>query len=149
MVYNTGSKDDWDHINRVAGDPAWTWDAMTPYRNRNQKYVAPNDGHDDVSWKLVSSLLFHSYHSPQTNQYLPSAHSRNGTLCISLPGFTQPIDSKVIAAINEPGFTSEFPFQRDMNTGNTVCFIIVPLSGSFQLTFFSETDRCWVGTGHH
>jgi len=49
MVYNTGSKDDWDHINRITEDPAWTWDAMAPYRDLNQRYVSPNDHHDDVS----------------------------------------------------------------------------------------------------
>ena len=49
MAYHTGSRDDWDYISRITGDPAWTWDAMSPYRDLNQKYVAPNDGHDDVS----------------------------------------------------------------------------------------------------
>ena len=57
MVYNTGSRDDWDHISRITEDPAWTWDAMAPYRALNQKYVPPNDGHDDVSQKQVYSLL--------------------------------------------------------------------------------------------
>ena len=57
MVYNTGSRDDWDHIHRITGDPAWSWDAMAPYRDMNQKYVAPNDGHDDVSWKRTSALF--------------------------------------------------------------------------------------------
>ena len=49
MAYSTGSRDDWDHISRTTRDLAWAWDAMAPYRDRNQKYVAPNDGHDDVS----------------------------------------------------------------------------------------------------
>ena len=49
MVYNTGSKDDWDHISKVTCDPDWTWDAMAKYRDLHQKYVPPNDGHDDVS----------------------------------------------------------------------------------------------------
>ena len=58
MLYNTGSRDDWDRISRTTGDPAWTWDAMAHYRDLNQKYVPPNDGHDDVSRKLLSSPLF-------------------------------------------------------------------------------------------
>ena len=126
MIYSIGSRDDWDYISRITGDPVWTWDAMGPYRNLNQKYVAPNDGHDDVSQKRISPLL-HSDRSFQSNQYLPSAHSHNGTLCISLPGFTQPSDSRVIQAISEPKIAAEFPFQRDMNTGDTVRFIAVPL----------------------
>ena len=44
---------------------------------------------------------------------------------ISLPGYTQPIDSRVIAAAAEPAFASAFPFQQDMNTGNTVRFITI------------------------
>jgi hypothetical protein len=46
MVYNTGSKDDWDHISKVTCDPDWTWDAMAKYWDLNQKYVPPNDGND-------------------------------------------------------------------------------------------------------
>ena len=57
MVYNTGSKDDWDHISKVTCDPDWTWDAMAKYRDLNQKYVPPNDGHDDVSRVLSSSPI--------------------------------------------------------------------------------------------
>ena len=44
---------------------------------------------------------------------------------ISLPGFPQPIDSRVIATTAEPDFASEFPFQRDMNAGDTVRVIAV------------------------
>lgn len=57
MVYTTGSRDDWDYISRITEDPAWAWDAMSPYRDLNQKYVAPNDDHDDVSRKRVSSFF--------------------------------------------------------------------------------------------
>jgi len=47
-------------------------------------------------------------------------------LPISLPGHLEVIDSRVLAAASE--FPSEFPFQRDMNIGNTVCCIVVALS---------------------
>ena len=128
MVYNTGSRDDWDYISRITDDPAWAWDAMAHHRELNQKYVAPSDGHDDVSRDHVSPLFPHSYYLSQTNQYLPSAHSRKGMIPISLSGYSRSIDSRVIAAIAEPAFSSEFPFQRDMNTGNTVCFTAAVLS---------------------
>ena len=39
---------------------------------------------------------------------------------ISLPGYPEVIDSRVLAAASEPELVSDFPFQRDMNTGNTV-----------------------------
>ena len=145
MVYNTGSRDDWDRISRITGDPAWTWDAMAHYRDLNQKYVPPNDGHNDVSQKSVSSFP-HSYHLSQTNQYLPWAHSHNGMVPISLPGFPEAIDSRVIAVTAEPDFASEFPFQRDMNTGNTVRFVMIVLSGLFfiVLPFWKQIGVGWV-----
>ena len=150
MVYNTGSKDDWDHIGRITEDPAWTWDAMAPYRDLNQRYVPPNDHHDDVSQKQTFSLL-HSYHYSQTNQYLPEAHSRDGMVPISLPGYTWPIDSRIAAATTEPSFVSDFPFQRDMNTGNPVRpLTVVMLSGQFfNWPSLRETDRLRLGTGHY
>ena len=71
-------------------------------------------------------------------------------LCISLPGYTRPIDSRVIATTTEPGFSSEFPFQRDMNTGDTVRFIAVPSSG-FRLKL-EQIGVGWaqgtIGNGH-
>ena len=62
MIYTTGSKDDWDHIGRITGDPAWTWDAMARYRDLNQKYVPPNDNHNDVSQKQVLLLILIALH---------------------------------------------------------------------------------------
>ena len=147
MAYNTGSRDDWDYVSRIAEDPAWTWDAMAHHRDLNQKYVAPNDGHDDVSRNHSYFALSHSYHSFQTNQYLPSAHSRDGMVSISLAGYPKSIDSKITAAIAEPAFASEFPFQRDMNTGNTVRFTMATLSGLYLLIcpcFWKQIGVGWV-----
>ena len=149
MAYNTGSRDDWDRISRITGDPAWTWDAMAHYRDLNQRYVPPNDGHDDVRQKRVSSLP-RSYRPSQTNQYLPWAHSRDGMVPISLPGFPEDIDSRVIATTAESGFVSEFPFQRDMNTGDTVRLLaVVHCPNFFYRPPFMEIDRGWLGTGCH
>ena len=71
-------------------------------------------------------------------------------LPISLPGYPQVIDSRVLAAASEPEFASEFPFQRDMNIGNTVRYVAVALFGSFVDRFsFREIDWCWMGPGQH
>ena len=145
MIYHTGSRDDWNYISRITGDHTWAWDAMARHRDLNQKYVAPNDGHDDVRQKQVSSLLPCSYRSSQTNQYLPSAHGRNGTLSVSLPGYVYPGDSRVIATAAEPDFVSEFPFQRDANAGNSVRLITIALSGLFLSAFVSETRSALAG----
>ena len=49
---------------------------------------------------------------------------------ISLPGYPwQPIASRVAEATTEPALASEFPFQRDMNTGDTVRFVMIGLPG--------------------
>ena len=48
---------------------------------------------------------------------------------ISLPGYPEVIDSRVLAAASEPEFISEFPFQRDMNIGNTVRCLVVHYLG--------------------
>ena len=141
--------DDWDYISRITRDPSWAWDAMARHRDLNQKYVAPSDGHDDVRQERASPLLLYSYRSSQTNQYLPSAHSRNGTLSVSLPGYTYPGDSRVIAAAAEPDFVSEFPFQRDANAGNSVRLITIASFGLFYQPSFPKTDRRWLGAGHH
>ena len=49
MMYNTGSRDDWDWMSKIGDGPSWSWGEMGLYRDRNQGYVEPNDGHDDVS----------------------------------------------------------------------------------------------------
>ena len=55
---------------------------------------------------------------------------------ISLPGYSwQPIASRVAEATTEPALVSEFPFQRDMNTGDTVRFIVIGLPGLPLITF--------------
>ena len=145
MIYHTGSRDDWDYISRITRDPSWAWDAMARHRDLNQKYVAPSDGHDDVRQERASPLLLYSYRSSQTNQYLPSAHSRNGTLSVSLPGYTYPGDSRVIAATAEPDFVSEFPFQRDPNAGNSVRLITILMSSLFLPAFVSENRSALAG----
>ena len=61
MIYHTGSRDDWNYISRITEDPAWGWEAMAHYRDLNQKYVVPNDGHDDVSQKQIPPLLPYPY----------------------------------------------------------------------------------------
>ena len=53
---------------------------------------------------------------------------------ISLSGFPQIIDSRIITTTAEPGFASEFPFQRDMNNGDTVRFIVVVYCPDFFLS---------------
>ena len=77
MVYNTGSRDDWDYISRITDDPTWAWDAMAHHRDLNQKYVAPNDGHDDVSQNHVSSLLPGPFLLPTLDESIPPVSTQS------------------------------------------------------------------------
>ena len=64
-------------------------------------------------------------------------------MCISLLGFTQPRDLGITAAIDEPKLAIEFPFQLDMNTGDTVRFTTVLLPELFY--WFSFRKQIGVG----
>ena len=108
MVYNTGSKDDWDHVSRITGDPAWTWDAMAPYRDLNQRYVAPNDGHDDVSRTQLSSLSILIVSSRQ----ISTSHRRTVVTgrCVSVfPGSRSPLIQELSRPSMNRVFHSSFP----------------------------------------
>lgn len=48
-------------------------------------------------------------------KYDPSVHDFGGKTFVSLPGYPQSIDSRVIAAADELG--GEFEFNLDMNSG--------------------------------
>ena len=56
------------------------------------------------------------------------------------------MDPRVVAATTEPALSSEFPFQRDMNTGNTVRFIaiILPVLPLIGFRFWKQIGFGWV-----
>jgi hypothetical protein len=58
LIYNRGSKDDWDTYAQIAADPSWSWDNVKKYMTKAERMVPPNDGHDPVS----SSTQFSWYH---------------------------------------------------------------------------------------
>ena len=50
MVYTRGSKDDFDSYADLVKNPIWSWKSVEEYWVRkNEKFVAPNDGHNTVS----------------------------------------------------------------------------------------------------
>jgi choline dehydrogenase-like flavoprotein len=61
-IWNTGSKDDFDHYARVSGDNGWSWDSMKQYRLKAERFVPPTDGHDTVciytKFNLLSTHFF-------------------------------------------------------------------------------------------
>jgi hypothetical protein len=66
---------------------------------QNEKLVAPADHHNT------------------SGQFTPSVHGFHGAVDVSLPGFPNPLDKRVIASTQED---VEFPFNQDMNSGDVL-----------------------------
>ncbi|THH32239.1 hypothetical protein EUX98_g1942 [Antrodiella citrinella] len=98
MFYSRGTIDDFDRYANVTGDAGWSWDSIQPYIRKNERWTAPADGHNT------------------TGEYDPAIHSLTGVNAVSLPGFPQAIDQKVLQASSQLG--GEFAFNLDHNSGN-------------------------------
>ncbi|KAF9477055.1 alcohol oxidase [Pholiota conissans] len=92
-----GSNADWTRFANVTQDPSWAWDNMKQYKTRHEDLVPPLDGHDT------------------SNQVIASLHSTSGLTKISLPGYNQSIDPRVIALTTQ---SPEWPFNQDMSGGD-------------------------------
>ncbi|KAJ6451318.1 alcohol oxidase [Mycena sanguinolenta] len=99
MAYTRGGRDDFDRFARVTGDKGWSWDSLIPYILKNERFGPPADHHNT------------------TGQFDPAVHGFTGINSVSLPGSPTEIDSRVFEATDE---LSEFPFNLDMNSGNTI-----------------------------
>ncbi|THH11758.1 hypothetical protein EW146_g7933 [Bondarzewia mesenterica] len=96
MIYTRGSSEDFDRYARITGDPGWSWSAMEPYLRMLEQFVPSADGHNT------------------TGQFDRSVHGFSGPLRVSLPGYHQEIDDKVVDTTRE---LDDFPFNEDMNSG--------------------------------
>ncbi|KAF8078191.1 GMC oxidoreductase-domain-containing protein [Lyophyllum atratum] len=97
MFYTRGSSEDYDRYAEITGDPGWSWKEIQKYIRRNEIFIPPADHHDT------------------TGEYNPSFHSVEGINSVSLPGYPQAINGRVIQTTSD---LDEFPFNRDMNSGN-------------------------------
>ncbi|PBL00309.1 pyranose dehydrogenase [Armillaria gallica] len=97
MLYTRCSPEDYDRYANFTGDPGWSWESLKPYVFKNEKWVPPADGHDT------------------TGQYDPAIHSLDGMNAVSLPGYPQPTDERVLRTTSE--LPDEFPFLLDINSG--------------------------------
>ncbi|RDB21189.1 Pyranose dehydrogenase [Hypsizygus marmoreus] len=99
MFYSRGSFEDYDRYAKIAEDAAWSWKSIQRYNRRNEMFFPPADHHDT------------------TGQYDPSFHSARGINSVSLPGYPQSINHRIIQTTQD---LSEFSFNRDMNSGNSL-----------------------------
>ncbi|KAI0049315.1 GMC oxidoreductase [Auriscalpium vulgare] len=100
MVHNRASQDDWNRFAKVTGDSGWSWNSLQSYFKKMEKLVAPADNHNTQG------------------EITPSIHGTSGPVDVSLPGFPLVTDSKVIGATAD--LPTQFPFNQDMNSGNTI-----------------------------
>jgi choline dehydrogenase-like flavoprotein len=56
MVYNAGSKDDFDNIAKVSGDSGWSWNAMQKFISRNARWSGSTTESAPVSRSSYSCL---------------------------------------------------------------------------------------------
>ncbi|KAF8209499.1 aryl-alcohol oxidase [Mycena galopus ATCC 62051] len=98
MAYTRGSSEEWNRYAALSGDSGWSWTNVQQYIALNEKWTAPADNHNT------------------TGQYNPRDHSSTGINSVSLPGFSHPFDSRIIATTQEN--PTKFPFNLDMNSGS-------------------------------
>ncbi|ESK86152.1 aryl-alcohol oxidase, partial [Moniliophthora roreri MCA 2997] len=122
LLYTRGTADDFDRYANVTGDSGWSWEAIQPYIFKNEKFVLPPDGHNT------------------TGQFDPRVHSLTGINSVSLPGYSQSIDERVIAASEELG--GEFAFNLDFNSGNQLGL------GWAQVTVTTQGNRSSAATSY-
>ncbi|KAL0567275.1 hypothetical protein V5O48_014718 [Marasmius crinis-equi] len=100
MVYTRGSRDDWDRYANVTGDDGWSWDAIQQYIQKNERFTPPSDGHDT------------------TGEFDPAVHGFHGINSVTLSGYRNQIDTRVIRASKSMGNDSDYRFVLDYNSGN-------------------------------
>ncbi|KAF9264107.1 aryl-alcohol-oxidase from pleurotus Eryingii [Marasmius fiardii PR-910] len=95
MGYTRGAVDDFDRYASITGDEGWSWDNLQPYIRKNEKFLTAN---------------------ANTSRFEPSVHGFVGVNSVSLEGTPRSdIESRIIQTTQE---NPEFPFNRDMNSGN-------------------------------
>ncbi|KAI0342479.1 alcohol oxidase [Trametopsis cervina] len=100
MASTRGSRDDWDRFANITNDEGWSWKSMLPYAKKLEHFVPPIDGRNidpEIDW---------------------DAHGQHGPLHASVSGYHVSTDNRVMQATRE--LHAEFPFNRDMNSGNTI-----------------------------
>ncbi|KAK7448073.1 hypothetical protein VKT23_013829 [Stygiomarasmius scandens] len=103
FAYTRGTSEDYDRLANVTLEPGWSWEALQPYIFKHEILSPPADGHNT------------------TGQLDPAVHGHSGLLGTSAPGFSQTdFDSRVIGTTQADGFSEEFPFRLDMNSGENL-----------------------------
>ncbi|KAH8987304.1 aryl-alcohol-oxidase from pleurotus Eryingii [Lactarius akahatsu] len=100
MVWTRGPASDFNRLAHETGDHGWSWKSLRRILTGVETLVPPPDGHDT------------------TGEIDPSIHGSNGPVKISLHDKTA-LDSRIFKATSQ---LAEFPFNKDMNSGNPLGF---------------------------
>ncbi|TEB29682.1 pyranose dehydrogenase [Coprinellus micaceus] len=88
MFYSRGPAGDWDRWASVTGDQGWSWQNIEPYFKKSERWA----------------------------NTIPSIHSFDGNVQVSLPAYPQTVDNRTLAAAEELG--GIFAFNLDNNRGD-------------------------------
>ncbi|KAF4615922.1 hypothetical protein D9613_011346 [Agrocybe pediades] len=100
LAYTRGSRDDFDRMASYTGDNGWSWNNMLPYFKKSEGFTRPVDGHST------------------SGQIDSNAHGFNGPLKTTVYACPAPIDPMLISTTKAS--PSQFPFNVDYNSGNTI-----------------------------
>ncbi|KAI8980777.1 aryl-alcohol oxidase-like protein [Trametes punicea] len=104
MTYTPGSDDEYNRWAELTGNDYWAWKNLAPFYFKSSRLVPPVDNHSTAG--LVD----------------PADHGF-GPVEVSLPGLPSELDGRVVNASKASG--AEFPFNIDMQSGNSVGVSIV------------------------
>ena len=120
MVHQFGSTEDYDLLAKITKSKNWSWKNIKP----KIYVVCLNILYFDAYYLIWLSFVKHEKIVPPadghntTGQYIPANHGTNGTLLVTLPGFSQTIDAMAISATKQ--LSAEFPFSPDMGGGDVL-----------------------------
>ncbi|KAJ6617535.1 aryl-alcohol-oxidase from pleurotus Eryingii [Mycena sp. CBHHK59/15] len=100
LAWTRGARDDFDRIARITEEPAWSWDAMFPYMLKTENFTQPVDHHNT------------------SGEFNTSAHGNQGPLLTTLAGYPSHLDALILGSTTTN--PSQFPFNLDMNAGDTI-----------------------------
>ncbi|KAI0344622.1 alcohol oxidase [Trametopsis cervina] len=101
-IWNRGSQDYWDNVAKLTGRTEWSWKSMQTYFAKAENWTSPMDGHNT------------------TGEFLPQVHYTSGMVPVTVGQWPEQIDSRIIETTKL--YPNDFPFQPDMNSGDTIGF---------------------------
>ncbi|KAF5346524.1 hypothetical protein D9756_007364 [Leucocoprinus leucothites] len=101
MIYNRGSRDDYNRWASTTGDDNLAWDQIRPFILKTEKWSSPNDPSFSEQGHFNTSI-----------------HSSAGVLGVTAPYYNHPLNDLLLKATAE--LSDEYPFLQDLNDGRPI-----------------------------